>query len=102
MTTLWVTSASVAPNPGNDVDETLTALTVLIIVGARAFRLGRVRHHLRRDCQRFEKRVGRFPITHTGAFCIVAADLTIVLPIAVTYAILKRHVIGVGFVISRT
>jgi hypothetical protein len=33
---------------------------------------------------------------------IVAADLTVVMPIAMTYAILKRHVIDVRFVISRT
>jgi GAF domain-containing protein len=33
---------------------------------------------------------------------VVAADLTIVMPLALTYAILKRHVIDVRFVISRT
>jgi hypothetical protein len=42
------------------------------------------------------------PSQEVESISVLAADLTIVMPLALTYAILKRHVIDVRFVISRT
>jgi hypothetical protein len=107
----WVTAVSVSPDFQNDVDEALTTFTVLIVVarlatmerserarfGWAAFAIiwGVIANDLRN--------VFALSSSHTlESLSVVAADLTVVMPIAMTYAILKRHVIDVRFVISRT
>lgn len=107
-TSFFYTGALLNPSVTNSVDEALTAVTVLIVVarlatmerterarfGWAAFAIifGVVANDLRNVLS-----VGPFQ-----SFSVVAADLTVVMPICLTYAILKRHVIDVRFVISRT
>jgi hypothetical protein len=93
---------------GNSIDESLTALTVLVVLarlvtmerterarfGWAAFAIifGVIANDLRNVLS-----VG--PLEWLS---IAAADLTVVMPLCLMYAILKRHVIDVRFVISRT
>lgn len=93
-----------------NVDEALTAVTVLVVIarlvtmqrterarfGWAAFAIifGVVTNDMRNI----------FALTHgwTQQLSVVASLLTVVMPIALVYAILRRHVIDVRFVISRT
>ena len=102
------TSFIMSPSLYNAVDETLTALTVLVVItrlatmqpverarfGWAAFAIifGIVTNDLRNVLAWGTLR----PLS------VLAADLTVVMPICLMYAILKRHVIDVRFVISRT
>lgn len=90
------------------IDEVLTLATVLVVIarlatmerserarfGWAAFAIifGVVANDLRNV----------FSIGPLSWLSVLAADLTVVMPIALMYAILKRHVIDVRFVISRT
>jgi hypothetical protein len=114
---LWNAVASVAWTsiwvPGGTfqaIDEAFTAIAVLIVVvrlfevrGEERARLswvvfalawGVIMNDLRNN-------VGVHG-TAWEVFSSVAADLTVVMPIMMLYAILKRHLIDVRFVISRT
>jgi hypothetical protein len=101
------TSVTFAPSLANTADEALTAVTVLLVVarlatmqraerarfGWAAFAIifGVVTNDLRNVLS-----LGSY-----GSVSVAAADLTIVMPLCLTYAILRRHVIDVRFVISR-
>ncbi len=104
-----LTGAVVAPGFTDTVDEALTGLTIMVIVtrlatmrtderarfGWAAFAIvfGIVTNDLRNVLS-----LG----AATGWISVIAADLTIVMPLCLMYAILRRHVIDVRFVISRT
>lgn len=93
---------------GNTIDETLTVLTVLLIF-ARLFTMERA-ERARFGWAAFAIIFGVITndlrnVLSFGPYIsasVVAADLTIVMPLCLLYAILKRHVIDVRFVISRT
>jgi len=92
----------------NRVDEVLTVATVLLVIarlatmerserarfGWAAFAIifGVVANDLRNVLS----------VGPLESLSVLAADLTVVMPLALMYAILKRHVIDVRFVISRT
>jgi hypothetical protein len=105
---MFYTGASVSQALVNSVDEWLTALTVLVVLarlatmeaterarfGWAAFAIifGVITNDLRN-------------VLAVGPYewlSVLAADLTVVMPLCLMYAILKRHVIDVRFVISRT
>ncbi len=104
------TGIVMAPAIRFDVEWALTAATILVVIarlvtmerterarfGWAAFAIifGVVANDLRNV----------FATTHgwTQELSTVAAVLTVVMPIALVYAILRRHVIDVRFVISRT
>jgi hypothetical protein len=93
---------------GNSVDEFLTAVTVLLVLarlttmerserarfGWAAFAIvfGVIVNDLRNVLS----------LGPLESVSVLAANLTVVMPITLMYAILKRHVIDVRFVISRT
>jgi hypothetical protein len=93
-----------------DVDEALTAATILVVV-ARLVTMERM-ERARFGWAAFAIIFGVvandvrnvFAAGHgwTQELSIVASVLTVVMPIALVYAILRRHVIDVRFVISRT
>ena len=107
----FYTGATFSPNIENFLDESLTALTVLIIVarlatmergerarfGWAAFAIifGVIANDLRNV-------LSASPSQEIESISVLAADLTVVMPLALMYAILKRHVIDVRFVISKT
>lgn len=107
----WVTAFYVTPDLQNNVDEALTMLTVLFIAarlatmerserarfGWAAFAIifGVITNDLRNVLSTSDSH-------GVQALSVLAADLTVIMPLAMTYAILKRHVIDVRFVISRT
>lgn len=107
----FYTGVTVSSDFQNSVDEFLTALTVLIVVarlatmerserarfGWAAFAIifGVIANDLRNV-------LSSNPSAQVQSMSIVAADLTVVMPLTLMYAILKRHVIDVRFVISRT
>ncbi|MDQ2909020.1 MAG: hypothetical protein M3R44_06695, partial [Candidatus Eremiobacteraeota bacterium] len=92
----------------NGVDELLTALTVLVVIArlATMTRMERGRFGwaavaiifgvVANDLRNVLSNGSSLPLS------IVAGDLTVVMPLCLMYAILKRHVIDVRFVISRT
>lgn len=102
------TGFTLAPSIANTIDESLTGLTVLLVIarlvtmqraerarfGWAAFAIvwGVVTNDLRNVLS----------VGGLAWYSPIAADLTIVMPLCLTYAILKRHVIDVRFVISRT
>jgi hypothetical protein len=95
----------------NSIDEFLTAATVLLVVarlatmerserarfGWAAFAIvfGVIANDLRNV-------LSLSPSQEVQSVSVLAADLTVVMPLTLMYAILKRHVIDVRFVISRT
>jgi hypothetical protein len=105
---VFYTGVVLGPSFSNGVDEALTIVTVLVVLtrlatmerderarfGWAAFAIifGVVANDLRNVLS-----VGPF-----SSLSVVAADLTVVMPLCLMYAILKRHVIDVRFVISRT
>ncbi|MBV9502945.1 MAG: hypothetical protein JO138_26530 [Acidobacteriaceae bacterium] len=102
------TKAVISQIPVNFVDEAFTVLTAIVIVsrlfamehderarfGWAAFAIifGVVMNDLRNVLAQGD----------TRWLSVVAGDLTVVMPLALMYAIGKRHVIDVRFVISRT
>lgn len=101
-------SVTFSPNLANSIDEILTGLTVLVVLarlatmerterarfGWAAFAIifGVIANDLRNVLS----------LGSLESLSVAAADLTVVMPLALMYAILKRHVIDVRFVISRT
>jgi hypothetical protein len=95
----------------NTADEFLTGLTVLVVAarlatmeraerarfGWAAFAIifGVIANDLRNV-------LSASTVHEIQSVSVVAADLTVVMPLALMYAILKRHVIDVRFVISKT
>lgn len=107
----YYTGVQLAPSISNNIDESLTALTVFVVAarlvsmergerarfGWAAFAIvfGVIANDLRNV-------LSASTDPQVQAFSVAAADFTIVMPITLMYAILKRHVIDVRFVISRT
>jgi hypothetical protein len=93
---------------GNTIDETLTVVTVLFIL-ARLFTMERA-ERARFGWAAFAIIFGVVAndlrnVLSIGPYAnvsVIAADMTVVMPLCLLYAILKRHVIDVRFVISRT
>ena len=104
----FYTDVTVSASLINNVDESLTALTVLVVIARLATmqRMERARFGwaafaiifgvITNDLRNVLANGSMVPLS------IVAADLTVVMPLCLMYAILKRHVIDVRFVISRT
>lgn len=109
--TIYFTGATISPAIANSIDESLTGLTVLLVVvrlfnmerserarfGWAAFAIifGVVANDLRNVLSTSQSQT-------IESISVFAADLTILMPLTLTYAILKRHVIDVRFVISKT
>lgn len=105
---IFYTGVTFSQSLGNGFDESLTLLTVLVVLarlvtmqrserarfGWAAFAIifGVIMNDLRNVLS----------IGPMEWLSVVAADLTVVMPLCLMYAILKRHVIDVRFVISRT
>lgn len=108
LVTSFYTAVTFSQSFSNRIDEVLTAATVLLVIarlatmerserarfGWAAFAIifGVVANDLRNVLS----------IGPLSSLSVLAADLTVVMPLALMYAILKRHVIDVRFVISRT
>jgi hypothetical protein len=104
----YYTGVSFLPSTSNTIDETLTVLTVLFIL-ARLFTMERT-ERARFGWAAFAIIAGVVtndlrivlslgPYENVSTF---AADMSVIMPLCLLYAILKRHVIDVRFVISRT
>ena len=106
--TFYYTGVSILSGFGNLIDEALTLLTVLLIL-ARLFTMERA-ERARFGWAAFAIIFGVVTndlrnVLSVGPYAnvsVFAADLTVVMPLCLLYAILKRHVIDVRFVISRT
>ncbi|HUY40048.1 MAG TPA: hypothetical protein VMV82_00560 [Candidatus Dormibacteraeota bacterium] len=103
ITTLW-TSVSFTPIQ-NWIDEGFTALTVLLVV-ARLATMER-QERARFGWAAFAIIIGVIcndvrTVVANNTISIAAAVLTVLMPLGLMYAILRRHVIDVRFVLSRT
>ncbi len=108
---VFYTGVTFSPQLTNLIDEVLTVVTVLVVIarlttmermerarfGWAAFAIifGVITNDLRNV-------LSANPSHFLQSLSIVAADLTVIMPLALMYGILKRHVIDVRFVISRT
>lgn len=107
-TEFYYTSIVVSGAVQSRIDEALTALTILIVLTrlATMHRTERARFGWAAFAIIFGVIVNDmrnvFAVGSLGWLGVLAADLTIVMPLCLMYAILKRHVIDVRFVISRT
>lgn len=105
---IFYTGVTISQALINNVDEILTTLTVLVVIARLATmqRTERARFGwaafaiifgvITNDLRNVLANGSMVPLS------ILAADLTVVMPLCLMYAILKRHVIDVRFVISRT
>ncbi len=95
----------IAPSVTNAISTLLTALTILVVL-ARLASMTRVERP-RFAWAAFAIIFGVLAndarnVLPTGPLSIALAVLTVVMPLSLMYAILRRHVIDVRFVISRT
>ncbi len=111
VTTVFYTDVIVTATLQNIVGDALTAVTVLVV-------LARLATMERSERARFgwaafaiifgvvadnlDTILSNNASPYALSVSVLAGDLSVVMPIALTYAILKRHVIDVRFVISRT
>lgn len=107
----FYTAVTLSINVSNAIDEGLTTLTVLLVLA----RLATMERDERARfgwaafaiifgviCNDLRNVLSNVTSKELQSLSVIAADLTIIMPLALTYAILKRHVIDVRFVISRT